>query len=189
MNDLRWILLGIGVLIMTMIYCQAMYGRRRSERSHVRRIAPLESASREHKAGGSADERIVSLIVKAPPDRPFIGTEIVETATALGLQFGEMGIFHDYGDGDLASGRAIFSIADLYEPGEFDLDGPAVAAHRTGGLSLFMRLPSPIEAGVAFDRMREAAFRLAAALGGEVCRSDGELLDEASVSLIRAGLY
>ena len=206
MNNLRLILLAVGAVILVLIYCHAMYKKRREEERYLKKITlsdpkplpPTLAADDEvtatlpvvdqpitasYQEEVLQDGQIISLMIKAPPDQKFSGKAIAEAALGLGLQFGEMGIFHDYGDGELASARAIFSLADLYEPGVFDLDN---AAYSTAGLSVFMRLPSSIEAATAFDRMYDMSRRLATALKGELCQLDGRPLDDAAADRMRS---
>jgi cell division protein ZipA len=91
---------------------------------------------------------------------------------SAGLRHGQFGIFHAHST-DEPDG-VLFSIANLVEPGTFDL--AALSRSRLPGVSLFMLLPGPGSASDTLDAMLATARKLATAL-------DGELLDEHGSSL------
>lgn len=106
--------------------------------------------------------RLEVVYVIAPAGERFVGARLQELFANQGLQHGEMEIFHKHD----AEGRALFSIANLIEPGTFD---PATMdTLSTPGLALFVRLPGPTSAEIAFDRMIATARALADTLEGRV---------------------
>ncbi|MEJ2762277.1 MAG: cell division protein ZipA, partial [Gammaproteobacteria bacterium] len=128
-------------------------------------------------------EDILILHVMADPQTPFRGPPILTALREAGLVFGEMGIFHHYGPPGLRRGQPLFHLVNMVEPGNFDLD--QMHTFTTPGLSLFLQLPSPMNAEVVLDLMLETARRLAVRLGGEVATHDRQPLTEEYVSGLR----
>jgi hypothetical protein len=114
---------------------------------------------------------------------PFAGRAIEHAARQQGLTFGPMNIFHM--KNDLSPGcRHLFSLANLYAPGEFD---PAGWDHfATRGLVLFMNVPCVHRPAQAFERMVSVAQALAESLGGRLEDQDGRVLTGRGIALIRA---
>lgn len=94
------------------------------------------------------------------------GAEVVEEAQALDLQFGRMGIYHFYGTNGPRNG-AVFSMANMLEPGTFDVGN--IDGFTTPGLTLFMQIPGPMEGMEAFALMLGKARELAKRLHASVC--------------------
>jgi len=127
-------------------------------------------------------ERIVSLYVVAREGLKFSGSDLVVAAEKVGLEFGDMGIYHRLVDGHPEKGP-IFSVANLVKPGNFDMS--RVAAMQTPGLSFFMALPGPINALDAWDAMLPTAQRLAELLDGLVLDEERNALGRQRVAHIR----
>jgi cell division protein ZipA len=123
---------------------------------------PASSVKREDKKS----EMIIVLYVVAQRQSVFIGRDILTVFEDLGLQYGKMKIFHHYGIGELKVQQAIFSIANLMEPGTFNPQ--QMDDLTTEGLVLFMRLPGPFGGRVAFELMLNNAGKLAEVLEGTV---------------------
>ncbi|WP_194755387.1 cell division protein ZipA [Aliidiomarina indica] len=89
------------------------------------------------------------------------GTILLQTVTELGLKFGELDIFHRY---EQPSGRGplLFRMANMYNPGTFDLDD--LENFRTRGVVLFMALPIKYDGHKAFTMMYNAANKIAEAM-------------------------
>lgn len=86
------------------------------------------------------------------------GQLLLDTATSLGLRFGAMKIFHRHSEED-GSGPVLFSMANLLNPGTFDLN--TMGDMQAVGVTLFMT-PNELEEPVdAFDLMLETAEKLA----------------------------
>lgn len=128
-------------------------------------------------------EQIIALHVTALPTGVFKGNDIRAAVTEVGLAYGEMNVFHHYGVGDMQSDRPLFSLADMFEPGQFNLD--KISQHNTRGLSLFFCLPARVDGQVVFELMLNTAQRLARRLGGEVRGPDQQLVNEKQISEIR----
>lgn len=111
---------------------------------------------------GGEVERLEVVYVIAGGGERFVGVRLQELFANQGLEHGELEIFHKRD----AEGRTLFSVANLVEPGTFD---PATMdTLSTPGLALFVRLPGPTSAEIAFDRMIGTARALADALEGRV---------------------
>jgi cell division protein ZipA len=90
-----------------------------------------------------------------------------------------MGIFHAYSPG----GRPIFSIANIVEPGSFDLE--IIDRFSTPGLALFLRLPGPAGGFAAFDAMLEIARLLAGKLSGDIRDERRNVLTTQAIQQLR----
>lgn len=95
----------------------------------------------------------------------FKGEDILHILLACDLRFGDMNFFHRH---EQAAGRGPiqFSVANMIQPGVFDLD--RMADIKTPGLVFFLTLPGPEDMMQAFDYMLETAQAVARNLGGDV---------------------
>ncbi len=133
---------------------------------------PAPPPRQEREAPGSAqpvDEVIIINALARERSRPFAGPDLLQILLSCDLRHGRMNIFHRH---EQAGGRGAiqFSVANLVEPGTFDLDG--IAGFSTPGVCFFMTLPGPEDPLRAFDYMVETAQCL-------VKNLEGELRDEA----------
>ncbi|MCB1723822.1 MAG: hypothetical protein KDJ39_09025 [Gammaproteobacteria bacterium] len=108
------------------------------------------------------ERKIVALNVVASTG-DFRGDSIERACTAVDLAPGEMSIYHHH---DARTGRVLFSMASMVEPGTFPFDG--MKRFSTPGLALFTQLPGARDGVEIYDAMLAAARGLAAALHGEV---------------------
>ena len=182
MDELRWILLGLGALLIAGLY---FWGRRplpklrlpliRSDASEstftAERPEALESVAEKPKPKPKprrrTPEKVVTLRVVCRHQDDMSASEAVLALKRVGLVHGKYGIFHRYPDD--GGEEALYSVASLTEPGSFDLD--ALEDSSIAGLSLFMVIPGPGDPVRRFDAMIELARALAEQL-------DGVLLDE-----------
>lgn len=180
MSELRWILLGAGLIVIAAIW----YRSRRKQEPGTRQeassglpeltetadadvdLSELEEIGRvlaeeiRNERGAPADDdsprKLITLHVTA--GTPVPGHAATAALEAAGFEFGHMDIYH-YHDGE----HVLFSAANMVEPGTFsDADTP--------GVSLFAVL-SGTGGRQTLDRMLDAASQLATEL-------DGEVLDE-----------
>ena len=93
----------------------------------------------------------------------FGGAAIAKACAACGLVAGEMDIYHYQ---DPRSGKVLFSLASMVEPGTFPWTD--MKAFSTPGLSMFTQLPGARDGVEIFDTMLKAARQLASLLQGEV---------------------
>lgn len=143
----------------------------------------VEMPPAEAAAGSESPEAIIALYVRPPQGHEFAGAAIVRAMNSVGLRFGDMNIFHHYGAGDLRTDAALFSVANMVEPGDFDLQ--AIENFATPGLAMFLRLPGPLDGAVAFELFLNTAQRLAEALSGELYGEPKKLLDGTTIDKMR----
>lgn len=108
---------------------------------------------------------VIAVNVVAKGMKGFEGPELIHILLACDMRFGDKDIFHRY-ESPNGSGKLQFSMANVMEPGTFDLTNPDKI--QTRGLSFFMGLPGPKDTLAAFDAMAEIAYVIARNLGGEV---------------------
>lgn len=199
MSGLRWVLLGLGVLLIIGLY---VFGRGLLRRPSAgttfrsRRMEPDElsgpdepaldtaspPASAAEPAFGPATEvptvedetaiagepvpeteRVVTLRLVSK-DESWNGQTVVLALRAAGLKHGRYGIFHRLPESD--AGEPLFSVANLTEPGSFDLTN--LSETTLPGVSLFLVLPGSGDPVERFDLMVAAARELALELDGEL---------------------
>ena len=108
---------------------------------------------------------VLVLNVTAKDGRVFSGDDLLELLIASGLKFGDMNIFHKR----LSKGHqntVIFSVANMLNPGTFDLNN--MGEFTTLGISFFLALPTPINNSDAFEQMLVVAQEIRATLGGDL---------------------
>lgn len=141
--------------------------------------------------GGSDDEgavpqRIIIFHIIPRARERLEGSAIMQAVVELELLPGEMRIFHHYGIGEMKMDKPLFSLANMIEPGSFELD--RMDAFSTPGLVMFMCLPCAIDAQVVFELMLNTAQRLAEMLSADVCDETRRLLGDEKVESIRKTL-
>ena len=130
-----------------------------------------------------SSEDILVLYVTSPSHISFNGLSISKAADEVGMIYGHMNIFHHFGPGKLHSGQPLFSLANMHEPGSFDLG--RMADLKTKGLAVFMYSPASIDASVVFELFLNTTQRLATLLGGSVRTADNEILNNTAISALR----
>jgi cell division protein ZipA len=111
-------------------------------------------------------ESFIMISVMAKPNEPFIGYELLQALLGTGLRYGDMKIFHRHQEAN-GKGPVLFSLAQVREPGTFDIQKMGAVA--TEGLTLFMRVNGKQNEAQHLALMLQCARRLADELGGEVC--------------------
>lgn len=211
MENMRWILLLVGILLIIGIYVAGRLQsrepkprKRRLKRGSIRRKAApdfavdeLESMEpmrfeedRSTHASNHPDsspapgpaETVFSLLVTAPTSVPFRGPVLLGALAMAKLEFGDMQIFHRT---EIVDGRerVLFSLANIREPGTFDLS--AMDDFTTEGLALFMQVPCGVDAVRAFDAMIESARILADNLDGHICDARRSALTQQTIHHMR----
>lgn len=190
MAELRWVLLALGILVIVAVYLFSQgipqrwlaplaALRRKSRKSSVRvepefrddeGSAPQDPDPEETVADESAEspsaalaETIVTLRF-IPNSKKLAGDRVVLALRAAGLKHGRYGIFHRHADE--FSDEPMFSVANLTEPGSFDMAN--LTETIIPGMSFFMILPgygNPLE---RFDTMVATARELARELDAEL---------------------
>jgi len=128
-------------------------------------------------------EDLLVLYITSPAHILFNGLSISKAADEVGMIYGHMNIFHHFGPGKLHSGQPLFSIANMHEPGSFDLG--RMADLKTTGIAAFMYSPASIDASVVFELFLNTTQRIAELLGGNVRTTDNELLNSATINSLR----
>lgn len=202
MDDLRWVLLVSGVLVVIGVI---LFGRRKSKgkdtpdpqpaptadgsdfrvepsfgagESEQGESAPDDESNEEAGEGVSsepvaaAEQKIVTVRIVADDKTPFAGDELVLSLRGIGMRHGRFGIFHRYDGND--EDRVVFSAASLVEPGSFELEN--IKEQKIPGISLFMVLPGPVDGAEAFDQMMAASRTLTQSLGAELLDESGSTL-------------
>lgn len=110
-------------------------------------------------------EEVLLINVIARPGNKIQGGELLGGLFNCGLHFGSMNIFHRYslanGDGPL-----MFSMANMVNPGVFDLD--KINDFETPGVTFFLTLPGPKNSMTAFGLMLDTVRRVARILNAEL---------------------
>lgn len=112
-----------------------------------------------------APSEVLILYVLVPEQQQIGGQELLSVLTMLGFKYGDMDIFHRHQD-SAGTGEVLFSLANMFNPGTFDIE--RMDELSTRGLSLFMTLPGPGEPLQNFNLMNNAAKKLAEEFGGQV---------------------
>ena len=180
MWDLRWVLLGLGAVVLVGVYLwtRGIVSRdmlpalpRRKPRTEPsmgeppRPVLPespplVETVSEEEKARPRPD-RIVALRL-VPRGEELPSERAVTALRNAGLEHGRYAIFHR----QLGTNREGFSVASLTEPGSFDLDH--LADTTIAGLSFFVVLPGNGDPVGRFDAMVETARALSVELAADL---------------------
>ena len=100
------------------------------------------------------EPEVFMLNVVARSKQGFHGGDILHILLACDLRFGDMGFFHRH-EREAGRGAVQFSVANMMQPGVFDIDNMAEMA--TPGLVFFLTLPGPVDMMQAFDYMLETA--------------------------------
>ncbi|MBR9908568.1 MAG: cell division protein ZipA [Gammaproteobacteria bacterium] len=125
---------------------------------------PLERSEDEPVINEEPDEVIVLHV-----SGDIQGAVLLQQMTELGFKFGDFDIFHRHVD-TAGNGAVLFSLANMYNPGSFNID--TIETFQTDGVALFLALPIKSNSLQAFTMMHNAAVKLAAAVGR------GQVLDE-----------
>jgi len=113
----------------------------------------------------AAHQELIVLNVMSPAEKPFKGNDLLQILMACDVRYGKMNIFHRYENAD-GTGEIQFSVANLVEPGNFDLD--EIDEFTTPGVVFFMHLPGPKDSMKAYEAMAETARCLVNNLEGEL---------------------
>lgn len=191
MSELRWILLGLGALVLLAVWA---FGRRKAPRreplgenlidavheddlpelTEVMEpgldLEEIEALGRslqrqvrdEEPLPADAPQMILALHVSRAA-RPIDALELFPALDEAGLKYGQMDIFHY----ELEDGQEAFSVANMVEPGTFD-PTTLVEGISTPGVTLFAVLPGPLPAVDTLKRMLGCARGLASTLEAEV---------------------
>ncbi len=111
------------------------------------------------------EPQVIILSVVMPANQQMLGASLLPSLLTLGLKYGEMNIFHRHQD-SAGNGKVTFSLANIMNPGSFDLD--SMENFATRGVSLFMTLPNAGHSLSVFEQMLNAAKQLAQEFNAQV---------------------
>jgi cell division protein ZipA len=145
------------------------------------------SASRQPPAEPGAlprevDPEVFMLNVVARDREGFRGEDILHILLACDLRFGDMNFFHRH-EFEAGRGAIQFSVANMMQPGVFDID--RMGDFNTPGLVFFLTLPGPEDMMKAFDYMLETAQAVARNLDGDVLDESRSMLSKQSLEHCR----
>ncbi|NQZ22676.1 MAG: cell division protein ZipA [Colwellia sp.] len=132
-------------------------------KTDVKRSKREPSTTQAPKVKINPEVLIVSVVM--PGSQQISGAALLPTLLTLGMKFGDMNIFHRHED-NAGNGKVTFSLANIMNPGTFDLDN--IESFTTQGVSLFMTLPNAGDAFVVFEQMLNAAKQLALEFNGQL---------------------
>lgn len=132
-------------------------------------------------AAAEPGKALLVLTVIAQEGTSFTGPTLSDLFETLDLRYGDMQIFHRI---DGASGRSVFGVVNIVEPGHFAL--AQLPDLRTPGLALFLHLPGPLAGIAAFDDLLATARHLAGALEGRVGDQQRHPLNDDAIARMRA---
>ena len=112
------------------------------------------------------DEDVIIFSLMASEGETFNGMQLLDAMELCGLTHGDMDIFHYT---ELESNQILFSVANVIEPGNFDMD--TIGEIETPGLALFLRLPAPVDGEKALLIFVQQAKRLREQLSGKLTDS------------------
>lgn len=132
-----------------------------------KRAASLEVEPEEQETHSEKFEHseVLVLNVTAKDGRVFSGDDLLQILITSGLKFGDMNIFHKRLSKE-QQGTVIFSVANMLNPGTFDLNN--MDDFTTLGISFFLALPTPINNLDAFEQMLDVAQEIRDTLGGDL---------------------
>ncbi len=113
----------------------------------------------------AAFQELLVLNAVADEGKPYKGADLLQVLLGCDLRYGRMKIFHRHEHAN-GAGAEQFSVANLVEPGNFELDG--IEDFATPGVVFFLELPGPENSLKAFEAMLETAHCLVTNLGGEL---------------------
>jgi cell division protein ZipA len=130
-----------------------------------------------------AEPALITLCLRPRADGTFTGPAIVRNVNAVGMRHGDMRIFHHFGTEELRCKSPLFSLANMFEPGYFDLN--RIEPFRTQGLVMFLQLPSELDGPVSFELFLSTAQRLAEGLRAELLSAPDTVLEVPVVERLR----
>jgi cell division protein ZipA len=148
----------------------------------VEPIAPVEAEEEPGVLPRDIDPEVFMLNVVARNARGFRGEDILHILLACDLRFGDMNFFHRH-EFEAGKGAIQFSVANMMQPGVFDIDN--MSDFNTPGLVFFLTLPGPEDMMKAFDYMLETAQAVARNLGGDVLDESRSVLTKQTMEHCR----
>jgi len=127
---------------------------------------------------GEVAPEVFMLNVLAREKTGLQGDDILQILLACDLRFGDMSFFHRT-EFEAGRGAIQFSVANMMQPGVFDIDNMSDLA--TPGLVFFLTLPGPEDMMKAFDYMLETAQAVARNLKADVLDESRSALTQQTI--------
>ena len=195
--ELRLILILIGAVIIAAIWLFSK--QRRSSEPETLRAAPTlgggefpeDDLPSKTVPGASAktapvreqgEQLILALHVMPRETEEFAGSDLMAACEACGLSYGRYKVYHRL-EGTGEDAPSVFSVANVVEPGSFDL--ATLGDAMLPGLTLFMVLPGARGGVAAYADMLATARQLAQQLDGEVLDQERSTLTRQTARHIR----
>ncbi len=126
----------------------------------------LENANEKSTLGSEdLEPQVIVLSVVMPNNQQIMGAALLPSLLTLGMKYGDMNIFHRHQD-NAGNGAVTFSLANMMNPGAFELD--TMETFATQGVTLFMTLPNACDPFIVFEQMLAAAKQLAQEFNGQI---------------------
>lgn len=132
----------------------------------------------EEKVQEDIKQEVFMLFIDKSEGMPIDGAKLLPLLVTLGFKYGEMDLFHRHQD-NTGRGDILFSLANMYNPGTFDIDNMEQVTTR--GLTIFMTLPNSAEPLPTFNMMHNAAKKIADEFSAKVLDDQRRPLDVAIV--------
>lgn len=126
---------------------------------------------------------ILALYLRPSFGPAFVGSAIVRNVNAVGMRHGDLQIFHHFGAGELRTVKPLFSLANMLEPGHFDMK--RIEAFQTPGVVMFLPLPAALDGAVAFELFLNTAQRLSEGLRAQLLSDPETLLESSAIERLR----
>jgi len=126
---------------------------------------------------------LANILILPNSKEGFSGRAIGQAAVRQGMQFGAMNIFHMKNVHSVGC-RHLFSLANLFQPGEFNLK--TLDTFKTQGLILFMIVPCVYNPLKVFDKMVLTANGICKILDGRMLDQERRPLTEKGLLVIRS---
>ena len=156
MDSFRWILLAVGGLLLAGVYL--LYALEKRYPHWFGHVVDDEVESED----AITEEEVIYLNLKSR-DGEMEGADLISAMQKYNLVHGDMNIFHRLTEG---SQQPLFSIANMVEPGSFDIEN--LSTMKTPGVTLFLRLPRTFDALHALDEMWATTRGLASELNADI---------------------
>jgi cell division protein ZipA len=147
--------------------------------------SPAEQTSQpeqqpEQQAEQPVDDVIAVFVMAEKEQPPIKGEQILSASYALNLQHGDMKVFHRHSEAD---NSILFSMANVFEPGWFELE--QINQLETRGITFFMQVNRLEDPADVLDEMLICAHRMSTMLGASLCNAHRQPLDESYTRQLR----
>ncbi len=145
-------------------------------------VADTSAPTPTSTAAQSTIPAVIALHIVAKQD-DFVGADLVKAANLAAMRYGEMEIFHFLG---ATQGAITFSMANMLEPGTFDLDN--LNGFTTPGVLLFMESDLQDDLATSLNSMAKVAKNICGRLDAQLCDERRRPLDIQQLDAWKADL-